>query len=204
MNPSPAAAVVPTATRTSRQDIEGLVDAAARVFVERGYDGASMEDIAREAGLAKSSIYHHVSGKEELLERAVDRAIAEAVAAAAEVEATTADPAQQLWLVARHVIAKGAEDSPSQALLRRLPWMAASVPWAMERYLRYEQNVSGFVRRAVDAGAIRGDVDPLLMNRLLWLMACGIADVRRLDPDTDVERLIEVGLDVLSKGAATS
>jgi AcrR family transcriptional regulator len=198
-----SAAAPLTDGRPARQDVDGLVDAAVRVFVERGYDGSSMEDIAREAGLAKSSIYHHVSGKEELLERAVDRAIAEAETLAAEVEATTDDPFEQLRLVARRVVEQGTEESPSQALLRRLPWMSASVPWAMERYLRHEQSVSAFVRRAIDAGAIRRDVDPLLMNRLLWLMTCAVADVRRLDPDTDVEQLIDLGLDVIWNGAAT-
>ncbi|WP_245484907.1 helix-turn-helix domain-containing protein, partial [Ciceribacter ferrooxidans] len=47
---------------------------AVRVFLERGYDGASLDDVARAAGITKASVYYHVSSKEELLERGVGRA----------------------------------------------------------------------------------------------------------------------------------
>ncbi len=40
---------------------------AARVFLERGFDGASMEEIAREAGLTKPGLYYHFTSKTELL-----------------------------------------------------------------------------------------------------------------------------------------
>jgi AcrR family transcriptional regulator len=48
---------------------------AAVTFTERGYDGTSMEDLARKLGISKSAIYHHVSGKDELLRLATDRAL---------------------------------------------------------------------------------------------------------------------------------
>jgi AcrR family transcriptional regulator len=48
---------------------------AVEVFNVRGYDGTSMEDLAKAAGISKSSIYHHVAGKEELLRLAVTRAL---------------------------------------------------------------------------------------------------------------------------------
>src|SRR5580693_5835062 len=53
-------------------DLEAVLQAAVEVFNERGYDGASMEDLSRRLGIAKSGIYHHVSGKEELLRMALD------------------------------------------------------------------------------------------------------------------------------------
>lgn len=44
-----------------------LLDAAARVFSQEGYDKASMRRIAAEAEVSPAGIYHYVSGKEELL-----------------------------------------------------------------------------------------------------------------------------------------
>ena len=44
-----------------------LLEAAARVFSEVGYDKASMRRIASEADLSLAGIYHYVAGKEELL-----------------------------------------------------------------------------------------------------------------------------------------
>ena len=40
---------------------------AARVFFEKGYDGASMQDIAKAVGLTKAGLYHHVGSKDRLL-----------------------------------------------------------------------------------------------------------------------------------------
>jgi AcrR family transcriptional regulator len=44
-----------------------LLDAAARVFSEEGYDKASMRRIAAEAGVSLAGIYHYVASKEEIL-----------------------------------------------------------------------------------------------------------------------------------------
>ena len=46
---------------------QSLLDAAARVFAEEGYDRSSMRRIAAEAQLSLAGVYHYVAGKEELL-----------------------------------------------------------------------------------------------------------------------------------------
>ena len=58
-----------TRTRTPTFDTKllHLLDAAARVFSEVGYDKASMRRIAAEAEVSLAGIYHYVAGKEELL-----------------------------------------------------------------------------------------------------------------------------------------
>jgi AcrR family transcriptional regulator len=43
-----------------------ILDAALHLFAERGYEGASMDDIASEAGITVAVIYSHISSKEEL------------------------------------------------------------------------------------------------------------------------------------------
>jgi AcrR family transcriptional regulator len=48
-----------------------LVDAAAAVFAERGYDGAGVQEIARRAGLTTGAIYGRFSGKAALLREAI-------------------------------------------------------------------------------------------------------------------------------------
>jgi TetR/AcrR family transcriptional regulator, cholesterol catabolism regulator len=44
-----------------------ILEIAARVFTEKGYEKASMLDIARATGLTKAGVYHHIDSKEELL-----------------------------------------------------------------------------------------------------------------------------------------
>ena len=43
-----------------------LVDKAARLFGEKGYDNTSMRDIAGAFGILHGSLYHHIGSKEEL------------------------------------------------------------------------------------------------------------------------------------------
>lgn len=44
-----------------------ILEIAARVICEKGYEGTSMQDIAEAAGLTKAGLYHHIRGKEFLL-----------------------------------------------------------------------------------------------------------------------------------------
>ncbi|MFB3921639.1 MAG: TetR/AcrR family transcriptional regulator [Terriglobia bacterium] len=51
----------------SKQKLREICRTAARVFYEKGYDGASMQDIAKAVGLTKAGLYHHVGSKDKLL-----------------------------------------------------------------------------------------------------------------------------------------
>ena len=54
-------------TDESRQKLREICRIAARVFYEKGYDGASMQDIAGAVGLTKAGLYHHIGSKDHLL-----------------------------------------------------------------------------------------------------------------------------------------
>ena len=56
----------------TRQDI---FEAAAQVFRQKGFHGASMNDIAEAVSLQKASLYHHVSSKQEILLEILDQAL---------------------------------------------------------------------------------------------------------------------------------
>jgi len=51
----------------AKQKLREICRIAARVFYEKGYDGASMQDIAGAVGLTKAGLYHHVGSKDRLL-----------------------------------------------------------------------------------------------------------------------------------------
>ena len=54
---------------------DDILDAAAQVFRQKGFHGASMSDIAGAVNLQKASLYHHVSSKQEILLALLDRAL---------------------------------------------------------------------------------------------------------------------------------
>ena len=60
----------PATVASSRQRIDA---AALRLLAENGYDGLSLQAIADEVGLHKSTLFHHYRGKAELVEHVVEQ-----------------------------------------------------------------------------------------------------------------------------------
>ena len=54
---------------------DDILDAAAQVFRQKGFHGASMSAIAGAVNLQKASLYHHVTSKQEILLALLDRAL---------------------------------------------------------------------------------------------------------------------------------
>lgn len=59
---------------------EQIIDGAKRVFMAVGFDAASMNDITREAGVSKGTIYVYFDGKEDLFAAMIERERAKVVA----------------------------------------------------------------------------------------------------------------------------
>ncbi|MDR6906472.1 TetR/AcrR family transcriptional repressor of mexJK operon [Agromyces sp. 3263] len=68
-----------------------IMDAAARVFLERGYPGTSVDDIAAEAGVSKRTVYNVFDDKEQLFRAIIGRAIETAERFSFDFASTTAD-----------------------------------------------------------------------------------------------------------------
>lgn len=62
------------------ETVAKILDVAMRLFVERGYEQTSMQNIIDElGGLTKGAVYHHFSSKEEIFFAAMDRVMAPGV-----------------------------------------------------------------------------------------------------------------------------
>lgn len=55
------------------ETIRKILDTAERLFIEKGYDRASLQDILEETGLSKGAIYHHFASKEDIFYSVCDR-----------------------------------------------------------------------------------------------------------------------------------
>lgn len=62
-----------TRERRRQQTHDVLIAAATEVFAQRGYEGASLEEIAETAGFTRGAIYKHFAGKEDLFFAVTDR-----------------------------------------------------------------------------------------------------------------------------------
>ncbi|HEY2831793.1 MAG TPA: TetR/AcrR family transcriptional regulator [Sporichthyaceae bacterium] len=182
-----------------RYDAESLLAVAAQVFTERGYDATGMEHLAKAAGITKSSFYHHVSGKEELLRRSLDRALDGLFGV---LEAADTGPAvarlEQLLRAAVQVLA---EEQPHVTLLLRVRGNTDVERAALARRREFDRRVADLVRQAAADGDLRSDIDPDLAARLLfgtvnslieWYIPGG-----RLTPDNIGDAVVALTLDGL-------
>lgn len=62
-----------TRERRRQQTHDVLIAAASEVFAQRGYEGASLEEIAETAGFTRGAIYKHFTGKEDLFFAVTER-----------------------------------------------------------------------------------------------------------------------------------
>jgi AcrR family transcriptional regulator len=115
-------AVVTEGVRRGRPgyDRDGLLAVAVELWGERGYDGTSMEDLAGRLGISKSSIYHHVASKEELLRLATDRALDGLTAVTAEAMSLEAPAVERLEALVRDSVRLLVAELPYVTLLLRL------------------------------------------------------------------------------------
>jgi AcrR family transcriptional regulator len=149
-------------------DLDSLLAVVVTVFNERGYDGTSMEDLSAKLGIGKSSIYHHVDGKEDLLRLSLDRAL-DALFAATEEPATTTGPAIDRL---EHLVHRSVEvliaELPYVTLLVRVRGNTPVELRALARRREFDRLVSELVQEAAEQGDLRTDVDPAVISRLLF------------------------------------
>ncbi|MEU6220998.1 TetR/AcrR family transcriptional regulator [Streptomyces sp. NPDC047022] len=160
---------------------ESLLSVAVQVFNERGYDGTSMEHLSKAAGISKSSIYHHVAGKEELLHRAVSRALDRLFGILDEERAREGRAVERLEHVVRRMVEVLISELPYVTLLLRVRGNTGTERWALERRRDFDHRVAGLLKAAAAEGDVRQDVEVRLATRLVFGMINSIVEWYRPD-----------------------
>ncbi|MBO0877889.1 MAG: TetR/AcrR family transcriptional regulator [Pseudonocardia sp.] len=171
-----------TGARRPVYDVRSLLAVAVAEFNARGYDATSMEDLSRAAGITKSSFYHHVSGKEELLRAALHRALDGLFDILEEPAARDGTPLERLRHIVRRQVEVLAAELPYVTLLLRVRGNTETERWALERRRAFDAAIAALVADAVADGQVRADVDPALAARLLSGTVNSIIEWYRPDP----------------------
>ncbi len=165
-------------------DIDSVTDVAFRIFAERGFDAASMEDVARAAGITKASIYHHVASKEALLARGLDRALSALFGVLERPESKTGTPRARLTAIVLHVAEITMSMRAEVSVLFRVRGNSTTERDAMERRRTFDARVTELVREAQAAGEVRSDIEPALLVRLIFGMSNSVVEWYRPDGRT--------------------
>lgn len=186
-----------------------ICDAALHVMARDGLAGATMQAIAEQAGVAKGTLYLYYRSREDLLERAAERAFTELLN---RLEAVLERP-QPLAARLRELLrTKIAFFDEHQSFFRvymatRHPEQHSEAARHRRRrrpqYARYLERLTAFFSLGVRSGEIRG-IDP---SRLALFVAEGVAGLllRRLsETSPDAEQEVDWLVDLLMHGLSPS
>lgn len=157
-----------------------ILEAASRVFARKGFDGATISDVARAAKLAEGSIYNYFRSKEELLIHITQHLVRPAL-----VPLLTSPPAPEsveelerlLLLVARAMVERvRAHASFLKVFLTALPRLSAA---AREQYMQLlplhaAEALEQILREGMRRGIFRREMNPVIAARALPGMLMGI------------------------------
>lgn len=95
---------------------EGIVDAAARLYREKGLDGVGVAEITRDAGLTHGGLYRHFESKDALAREACLRAFEWTITPLEGLESSEADdaPATRLRALVHGYLSAAHRDHPGE------------------------------------------------------------------------------------------
>lgn len=160
-----------------------LLDAAERVYAERGISRTTVSDVARAAGVTRGLVYHYFPTAAELLDGVLDRRVEAFVASVREWDAgrTVGDIDGALRDVIALFRAQTRPDDPLRADLHRV-----------ENAALYQQFVDRAVTAVVDtlqlttveAYAARHELAIVHVRATFVVLLHGLIGLVRTDPDT--------------------
>lgn len=152
-----------------------VLDAAAKLFHQRGYMGTSMDDVAEAVGLTKGSLYHHFPSKAQILteiyEETTDIVLREMAS-----HSEDGSPSDIVCALIRDIVALiGARRYHVTVFYQEMRWVgewmapedARRVQGKVQGYVDY---VAGVLRRGVERGEF-GPLNPTVATYALIGMA---------------------------------
>lgn len=147
---------------TTRNRREDVVAAAGRLFAEHGYHGTSMRDLGKELGLLGSSLYAHVDSKQDLLVDVVAegaRLFQESARRAGAGEGGAVEHLRRL--IEGHVAVVLDNHDVVRTFLNEARMLdGAHRSQVIAARDGYEQTFREVVRRGIEGGEFRADLDP--------------------------------------------
>ena len=112
---------------------EALIDAATTLFVERGFSGTALADVAAAAQVTRGAVYHHFTDKRALFEAVLERLELEVMARVRERASTGTDP----WDAAMRGLTAFL-DHCSDPVYGRLCWQEGPIALGWKRWRECE------------------------------------------------------------------
>jgi AcrR family transcriptional regulator len=175
-----------------------LVEAAAKVFTRRGYDKASLDEVAEEAGFTKGAVYSNFKGKEDLFLATIDAHFEERLGSIRRVMQAEPDEQGTAHAAGMDFMDKLNRDPEYFALFFEFWAYAQRNPSVKKKFLPRVQRFRAALAELFEAKSDAGLELPIPSEQLasmLIAMAAGVAMERELDaksvPDDMYARMLQ-------------
>ena len=185
-----------------------LLDAAVRVFAEKGYHASRVGDIAEEAGVAYGLLYHYFASKEELLETVFRETWSQLLEAFARVGESDEPAHEQLRQVAAILLRSWRRDPDLVRVLVREVTRSPQLQQQVDEIAAALRSLQEIIERGQAAGEFRTDVDARLVS-VVWYGALeealtGWVLGRLADDDEGIEQAEQTIVRLLGDGLAVA
>ena len=148
-----------------------ILEAALSLFVEKGYAGTRLDDVAERAGLSKAAIYLYFEDKTALFQGVVRQAIGSNLLTVEELARAHQGPVATLIPAILDFMASRVEDTPMASIAKVVISESRAFPEIGRFYLKEVIGrgipiFEGLIARGVESGEFR-KVDPMLTVRSL-------------------------------------
>ncbi|MDT3684288.1 MAG: TetR/AcrR family transcriptional regulator [Pseudorhodoplanes sp.] len=180
---------LPRKRSTHRRSPE-IIEAAARVFAERGYHGATTQDIADVLNIRQASLYYYFPSKEVALEIVCTRGVEDFYKAAQAIADGPGSAAERLAaLIRSHISPILDRGDFVKVFLTQRQFLPNE---SRRRVGKWSQQIEKIfetvIRAGIRSGEFRSDVDPRLTTLALLGMANGVAGWYAKE-NTSIERI---------------
>ncbi|HYH59869.1 MAG TPA: TetR/AcrR family transcriptional regulator [Thermoleophilaceae bacterium] len=183
-----------------------LVVAAAKVFSRRGYDKASLDEVAEEAGFTKGAVYSNFKGKEDLFLATIDAHFEERLAAVKRVMGEEPDERGTAHAVGMEYMQQLNSDPEYFRLFFEFWAYAQRNPAVKRKFLPRVQRFRAALAEVFDAKTEQGFDLPVPTEQLaamLIAMGAGVAMERELDPEAVADDTYALMLQYFFRGMLT-
>jgi AcrR family transcriptional regulator len=168
-----------------------IIDAAARVFAERGYHGTSTQAIADVLGMRQASLYYYFPSKEAALEVVCARGVEGHAEAADTIVAGDDPPLVKLTkLIAAHLAPNETKRDYVKVFINERRYLPdASRRRVGRKSRRIERIFEQVIQAGIDDGSIRPGTDAHLAMLAILGMCNAVINWRASDQGTDMRRI---------------